>query len=119
MEGFDGYVEDDEEVGEETRMEVPGLADAPLLSAFLDRKASGLERKQEASAEREVLGESARLAPSYGMDLRDGYTSLRRQRGAISLSTSRLQTVWRRARHRDLRGCWASAEWDECCWCDG
>lgn len=104
-EELDEYEE--EEVGEEG-LEVLELVAAPLLSNFLERKARGLERKQEARAEREVLGESARLADkcwvvlSYGTDLLDGYTSFRRQSGAISLSTSTLQTVCRRARCRDL-----------------
>lgn len=96
-----------------------GLAEDPLLSTFLERKARGLERKQDASTEREVLGERARLghrrrvALSYGRDLLDGYTSLRRQRGAISLSTSTLQTVCRRARRRDLWAWWAEGVWED------
>lgn len=52
---------DVDEEGEKTWLEVLGLPEAPLLSNFLERKASGLERKQEARAETEVLGESVRL----------------------------------------------------------
>lgn len=51
-----------EAAGEEAWLEVPGLADAPLPSAFVDKNASGLDRKQEARADREVLGERARPA---------------------------------------------------------
>lgn len=115
----------EEEVGEKMWLEEPGLADAPLPSAFLDKNASGLDRKQEARADREVLGESAWLAGgywpevSYGGDLLDGYTSLRRQRGAISLSNSTLQTVWRRARWTDLWAGWGKRGLDRACCCEG
>lgn len=101
--------EEEQEEGEGTWAEVLVAAAAPLPSTFLERKARGLERKQEARTESEELGESARpgdrcgATPSYRADLLDaGYTSLRRHSGAISLSTSTLQTVCRRARRRDL-----------------
>lgn len=121
--GFNGRNEEEE--GEERWQEEPGLADAPLPSAFLDKNASGLDRKQEARADREGPGESAWLAEgywpeaSYGADLLDGYTSLRRQRGAISRSSSTLQTVWRRARWTDLwAGCGKKGPVRACC-CEG
>lgn len=102
----------EEEAGEEPWLEEPGPADAPLL----DKKASGLERKQEARADREVLGESAWPEASHGADLLDGYTSLRRHRGARSRSSSTLQTVWRRARWTDLRAGWGKGGPDRCWW---
>ncbi|PWA17751.1 hypothetical protein CCH79_00008098 [Gambusia affinis] len=49
--------QEEEGGGEGTRLEVPALAEVALQSDFLDRKARGLERKQEARAVRELQGE--------------------------------------------------------------
>lgn len=60
-------------------MEASGLLTTPLLSDFLERKAKGLERKPDARAVSDELGDSARLGarcgelpPSYEADLLDG-----------------------------------------------
>ena len=99
--------------------QLAAAAVALFPSSRRERKAMGLVRKQEARAESEK-GEAGLVAPGPP-DLLEGYTSLRRHKGAISRATSAVLTVWRRVRRglqrtRGSRWTSWSGWWGWGCW---